>query len=117
MPEIANLWTVREVAKRLRLSERTVYKLLRSQELPSPQPGGLKIPSSLPTRMDVAATLTARHRSPSPNERAEIGGEALSSALSMRLPGARWLLHARRGLDAQEIEAVGEDPANQATQA
>lgn len=35
MPEIANLWTVREVAKRLRLSERTVYKLLRSQELPS----------------------------------------------------------------------------------
>ena len=35
MPEIANLWTVREVAKHLRLSERTVYKLLRSQELPS----------------------------------------------------------------------------------
>ena len=35
MPEIANLLTVREVSKRLRLCERTVYKLLRSRELPS----------------------------------------------------------------------------------
>ena len=64
MQEITTLWTVREVANRLRLSERTVYKLVRSGELPAVRLGDqYRIPAdalrerlSVPSKPDTVGT-------------------------------------------------------------
>ena len=84
----------------------------RTHGLLAPHPGGVNRGRCPATSTNEAAVATIRHAIPITKRMGENGAAGLTS-LSLVMGSS----HSRRGFDAQQVQAVGQDPADEATQA